>query len=555
MEPHPYLTQLWGQPNDQAPTHPRGILQTKDYERFMILSDTGNLLLEFTGAKRANRCLPGDHVAWVGGRCELELRDHHPLLVGTLELTSKSTYGMTKRGNLMYMCIPYDKRYPPFIVGSSEKDRTQNKIVLIALESWDASTFPRGSIQQTLGVSGDAAEREALIWQACPWRYPVFAYEPALRAPVPRTTLIGTTFHIDPEGCRDVDDVFTFEALEKGWRVTITISDVAAYVEDGGAVDIMASLIGQTLYDDTGRVLRPMLPSAYSEQTCSLLPGKECHGISFQFVWDGEIREKKWFLSVLQVDRSYTYEEFQATDTPYPLKDIASYLAKEEVRDSHDWVAQMMILYNTEAGALLQGAGQGILRRHSAPHRERLERYTHHVPELAKLAYSSAEYCLAEETDTVHYGLNTATYAHASSPIRRYADLVNQRVLTQLIQGGQEGYIVPQAMYDMNLRGKAVKRFQRDMDFLEAILSGQTEFRAILMDTIPRSDGWVKLKLYVPLWKRMISTTYRAASDTTVWARDETTEIDCTLYRECTIRCAFSAQARNWKERVVIHVT
>jgi exoribonuclease R len=257
------------------------------------------------------------------------------------------------------------------------------------------------------------------------------------------------------------------------------------------------------------------------------------------------------------VNQSYTYEEFQISDSPYRavLQSLASYLAKEPIHDAHDWVAQMMIYYNTEAGAMLKRAKQGILRRHSSPNLEKLARYTEHVPELAKLAFQSAEYCLSEEQETHHYGLTAEAYAHASSPIRRYADLVNQRVLTNLIRGSTYEYIVPQAMYDMNLRGKAIKRFARDVDFLQAIVRGQTTFDAIIMETIKKQDGWVKVKLYVPKWKRMISTTYRSYSENTVLSRDETTEIDITLYRTVQLRCAFSPNARNWKERAVIHLT
>jgi hypothetical protein len=171
------------------------------------------------------------------------------------------------------------------------------------------------------------------------------------------------------------------------------------------------------------------------------------------------------------------------------------------------------------------------------------------------LAFSSAEYCLAEEMDTQHYGLLTDTYAHASSPIRRYADLLNQRVLTLLIKGSDERFIVPQAMYDMNVRGKAVKRFARDADFLTAIQTGQTHFTGIIIDTTPLENSWVKIKVYVPMWKRMISTRYRSISHNVVLSRDETQEIDITLYRNVSIHCAFSPNARNWKERVVIHLS
>lgn len=554
-----HLTKLWGEQVDQPPSHLRGILQTKDYEHFMILSDTGNLLYEWEGAKKANKCLPGDHVAWVNEQCELELRDEHPLIVGTLELTSKSTYGMTKRGHMMYLCTPYDKRYPAFVVGSSEKDRSKNKIVLIKLEDWKG-TFPRGSIQQTLGNSGDEkAERDALIWQACPWRYPEYDYQPKLvDAPqTKRVELVGHTFHIDPQGCKDVDDVITIKEEVDSWTVTITISDVASYVEDGGAIDILASLIGQTLYDTTGKVVRPMLPTEYSEKACSLLPGKESYGVSLQFTWTGnEMINLKWFQSKFVVSQSFTYEEFQETNSPMRevVKEIASYLANERLDDAHDWVAQMMILYNTEAGKCLKHIKTGVLRRHSEPDRERLARYKEYVPELEKLAFSSAEYCLAEENDTTHYGLNTTTYAHASSPIRRYADLINQRILIRLIQQNNEMYIVPLAMYDMNMREKAIRRYARDSDYLSAIMSGKNTFTGIIIDKTMNGD-WVTIRLYVPEWKRIIATTYRCLSENIAISRDETKEIDITLYQQITFQCVFSPNARNWKDRVLIQLS
>ena len=570
------LSKLFGvSPHEQEPTGVRGILQTTDYIHFTILSDTGNELLRFTGVKLANKCLPGDHVCWnkrsdkgtdkqsdkgtdkQDNQCHLELRDQHPLLVGTIELTGSSTYGLTKRGIPMYLFTPYDKSYPHFIVGCSEKDKRFNKIGLIQLEDWTA-TFPRGSLQQTLGVSGDyEAEEAALQWQACPWKYPKYEYEPKIHDTT-RTELQGVTFHIDPEGCKDVDDVLTFEKItDVCWRVTITISDVAAFVEDGDAIDIMASLIGQTLYNKEGKVLRPMLPSDYSEKACSLLPGKQSYGISLQFMWDGTaIHDIQWLETSLRVNESYSYEEFQASDSPYqaPLAAISSHLAQKDVTDSHEWIEHMMIFYNTQAGKKLKEAGMGILRRHSAPDRERWEKYDVHVPELRFLAFSAAEYVLAEEQDTVHYGLQSDTYAHASSPIRRYADLINQRVLKQLIRKSSNGYIVPITMYDMNRRGKAIKRFQRDMDFLDALRTGCTTFTGIIVEKI-RMDHMTKIRIYIPQWKRMISTTYQTVSDDVVLSRDEKTEINVLLYREVQVHCTFLMQSRNWKERAIIHIT
>lgn len=554
-------------PLETEPTTLRGILHTQDYDTFEIHSDTGQLLHTFTGAICASRCLPGDHVSWEEGRCVLELRDEHPPLVGTIELTNPTTYGVTSKHVKIYLFTPYDKRYPHFIVGCSEKNRRENRIGIVTFHEWtDRMTFPRGHLQRILGVTGEhQAEMKALIHQACPWTYPVYKYVPEKKGEHTRRSLTGYTFHIDPEGCKDVDDVITVEPLDDHrWRITITISDVAAFVEDGSAVDIMASLISQTLYDDQGVVQRPMLPSTYSEEMCSLRPGKESYGVSLQFEWtepndadphSGALSGIEWFESVFRVDESYTYDGFQASCSPYPflLANIASFLAKERLQDAHQWIEQLMIFYNKEAGRILKKKGQGILRKHAAPDHERLATYASHIPELMTLAYSSAFYVLAEETDTFHYGLGTDAYAHATSPIRRYADLVNQRILKLWIRGSDELYIVPQTMHDMNLREKQVKQFGRDMAFLNALETGETVFEAMIMEIRP-IEHRVKVYFYVPSWKRMISALYRPSSPGYVWSRDETEEMHVPLYGRVMLRCSFLMAQRNWKERVVLQI-
>jgi exoribonuclease R len=543
----------------EKPSGIRGILQSKDYSEFIILSDGGNELLRFKGAKFANKCLPGDHVGWDGERCILECRDEHPLIVGTLELTNKSKYGFTSRGIPIYLFTPYNKSYPHFIVGCSEKDVTKNRIGLIKLDDWSVSSiFPRGQLQQVLGVSGDfEAEKQALIWQACPWKYPKGIYTPITTEKSLRRELKGFTFNIDPEGCKDVDDVLTFYMInDTSWRVTITIADVARFVEDGGIVDIYASLIGQTLYDNEGNVLCPMLPKEYSEETCSLIPGKESYGISFQFDWDGkQITNKEWFESILKTNISYSYEEFQESDSHYKeiLKQISSHLAKDDITDSHKWIEYMMIFYNMEAGRMLKESGMGVLRRHSTPNLEKLEIYKLYIPDLTMLAYTSAEYCLSEESETKHYGLESDNYSHTTSPIRRYVDLVNQRILKLLIQKSNEKYIVPQAMYDINYKVKLNKNFGRDLYFLKAISSEQKIFTGIIIDKKIIEDK-IKIKIYIPEWKRAITTKYKLVNENMVLSRDEKRKIEVINFKEVKIKCAFNINLRNWKERIIINI-
>jgi exoribonuclease R len=309
-----------------------------------------------------------------------------------------------------------------------------------------------------------------------------------------------------------------------------------------------------------------MLPKEYSEEACSLIPNKTSLGITLQFIWNGkEITNKEWFESILKTDKSYTYEEFQTSDlivaplvAPFiaPLAAIANYLAAEPLKDSHEWIEQFMLFYNKEAGKILKDVEMGILRRHSPPHMDMLEKYrSNNIPELEKLAAVAAEYCLAEEHDTIHFGLETDNYAHTSSPIRRYADLVNQRVLKLHIRNSQERYIVPITMYDMNYRMKLNKNYSRDLDFLTAISSEEyTVFKGIIIDKSVQEEGQLKLKIYVPVWKRIVSAKYKMVSENLVLSRDEKREIDVTEFKEVELTCAVNINSRNWKERIIINI-
>lgn len=575
-----YLEERFGMKQVQEQdTALRGILHTEDYETFVIRSDVGDVLHSFEGATLAHRCLPGDHVRWEEekGHCALELSDQHPLLVGTLHVTQPARYGMTRRKVPLYRFTPYDERYPPFIVGSSEKDKSRNMLCLVQYEDWPSSSpLPRGSLQQVIGRSGDMeAERKAICHQVCPWKYPTIPFHPT---PVSsscsyatRRTLTGYTFHIDPAGCQDVDDVITLEPLdtEEGrWRVIVTISDVAAYVEECSAVDIMASLISQTVYDTRGSVLHRMLPREYSEGVCSLLPGRPKWGVSMETVWDGvTLSPPVWYESVVNVQRSYTYEAFQEEESIYRtiVRDVAMYLSHEPAeveKDAHRWVEQLMVYYNKEAGKMLREVGQGILRRHAPAERERVEAYRQHLPEWSFLAMSSAEYCLADDLDTFHSGLQTDAYTHVTSPIRRYADIVNQRMVKEFIHyhanpvsSSLPRMIVPVTMYDLNQRERAIRQFERDLTFLEAIQTGQTRVVARLVDKEEQkgpSGPEYRVQFYVPAWKKRITATYPKVEEDVIATKDGTETRTLCLYKEVEVQCAVQWSLRNWKKRLMV---
>ena len=538
----------------------QGILSTRNYKQFQILSpDDGKTILHESPALEgcgnvsllAKGCLPGDTVEWTGSRYSLVERTSHPMLVGTLELASRTTYGMTSRGSFIFLFVPYNKSYPPFLVGSSEKDRSTHRLAVIQVDAWDTATsqFPRGLLEHMLGPVGDLkSEEEALLWHACPWpslrnkhvippNHPI----PAIEADARRRRLTGYTFNIDPPGCRDIDDVITLEHIAgtQRWNVTITIADVAAFVDEMGALDILASTFGQTLYKD-GEAVRPMLPPTLSEGTCSLLAGAERRGVSMTFVWDraGQTRgEVQWFESIFTNDASYTYEQFQVETRPSRevLREVAG-----GSDDSHKWVEAMMLLYNTEAAKLLRSTRTGILRRHTAPDAERLARYVSWDPSLSRIAMSSATYCLADETDVAHFGIGTEVYCHASSPIRRYADLMNQRILKQIIRGTTEGLMVSVPVEDLVVREKAAKQYEKKLVFIRELLGGPRTVVGRILEIVPEKQ---KIRVWVETWKTIVSV--RGGADCASFAEGE----------EVQLECAINLLSRRWSEKLIVRVS
>lgn len=548
----------------------QGILHTKDYINFTINDDNddnnnnGSILFEFSDASCAKGCLPGDTVIWQNTKCVLKEHGQHELIVGMLELASKTTYGLNARGYSLYLFVPYNRSYPPFIVGSSEKDRSYNQLGIIKVEHWDAvkSQFPRGALQTLFGRAGDLkAEEEALRWFAHPWpslrnkHVDIIDIKEEAEFDKTRTLLTGKTFNIDPAGCKDIDDVITIESLSVNtWQITITIADVASYIEEMSANDILASTFGQTLYRD-GEAICPMLSPSYSEDACSLIKGKERRGVSLGFIWNSEeniIYNSKWFECIFTNNISYTYNEFQIleSDDRNILKKVASCIEQKDLIDSHEWIEAMMKFYNIEAGKLLKDVGVGILRTHSAPIIERLTKYTKMDSSLAILANSAAQYCLASDLETNHYGIGVSAYCHASSPIRRYADLMNQRILKQIIRGNREGLCVSVPVEDLNKRAKAAKAYEKNIIFLRAVLGDVRYLSGIRILDI--CDSTIKVWIYQ--WQKAVNIRMKRNADGMFISDDE--KMIYNLHEGDTINLEFALNtgARHWKERIIIKI-
>jgi exoribonuclease-2 len=274
---------------------------------------------------------------------------------------------------------------------------------------------------------------------------------------------------IDGERTRDFDDALSLEEAPDGWRLGIHIADVSAQVLPQTALDLEAQERGTSIYLPERRM--PMLPEELSEDTVSLLAHQERLALSFLVTLGPDAEIKDWVIvpSRIQVQRRLTYHEVDgllAQDRQlqalshltrrlkerrlarggYELKlpevwvtftpqgDIQVVVEDQETA-SRQLVAEAMVLANFLAAQFLADQGIAALYRGQPEPREPIKS----APEKSLLELWQDRRRLSrvvmDLSPSSHWGLGLPCYTFATSPIRRYLDLVIHRQLLAVVSG------------------------------------------------------------------------------------------------------------------------
>jgi exoribonuclease II len=278
------------------------------------------------------------------------------------------------------------------------------------------------------------------------------------------------TFTIDDEDTREVDDALSVVHRGAEIVVGIHIADISAFVEKGDLLDVEAARRSSTIYLPATTVR--MFPERLSTDLASLNSGspRPAYTVEVRFDEQGNRLGYRIALTTVNVERRFSYDEadraFDAGNTSLQtLHRIAQQLHNEraargaitfrrpelkiritggeiEIKKintsspSRFIVSEMMILANGLSADFASVNALPVIYRTQEP-RDAVA--VEEAPAVDALAFERLRKTFKRSrlslTPGLHSGLGLSAYTQASSPIRRYADLVTQRQFTSMLRG------------------------------------------------------------------------------------------------------------------------
>jgi exoribonuclease R len=458
---------------------------------------------------------------------------------GVLVLEKNIGHGRLGK-RVLYKCVPDDRRLPTFLVpysldvGGFAK-KWVNKYVAFKFKEW-VGEKPVGELVVTIGdvnvlenfyeyqlycknlnasIQDFVAETKNRFQDKS---HDAYIESISATYGVEDRTLWPGIYSIDPVGSKDFDDAFglSASAVDGCVRLSVYISNVALWM-DGLRLWSSFSQRISTIYLPDRK--RPMLPSVLSDVLCSLLEGK----VRFAFVMEmdvceetGEIVGDVMFKNVsIKVERNFRYDEpdLEANSVyQRALRLVKNMSPKEDVGDSHDFVAYLMVLMNYKCAVRFAERKNGIYR--SFKFKSGLD-FPVTLPKDVllnlKLWHSNGSSYIKYDGEKVHHMLKFNEYVHITSPIRRLVDLLNiiqmmdnegLVAMTGDMRTFYERWTSDESLAYVNQSMRAIRRVQNDCALLAMCTTKpdvmDKEYEGFVFEAMERNDGLWMYVVYVP---------------------------------------------------------
>lgn len=445
-------------------------------------------------------------------------------IVGILHLNKNQKYGITKRGVPLILFTPSSNKFPHFMVPSKLKIK-RALYVVISLNKWDTTNkIPIGQVEEVLGEVGDfRVELDAILYK----NY----VHPKLKSKTQKTCINSIldqeylqdfegaseceyeTFSVDPVGCKDIDDAFHYRQIDDNTiEIGIHIADVAFWINK----DKIDFTIFSSIYLDNGDQMN-MLDNEFTYKKASLGNGDKRRAISLILRYSRDNLEKVqsfYFKRSIVKNRAISYSEADQIKegSVFNLKQIAySLIYNTSYRDITESlfksltytkvVEHFMLLYNVYvAETLYSYDNHTILRNHKMnrinTHNEIDVRLTSYI---SRLNQNAANYIVnTSKNNSTHESLGFNFYTHATSPIRRWVDIINQINIVNYIENKPIVKISEAKIDIVNKFSKNLRRFYNNYEKLKIIFDEKLNKLENIFDAFIIQISKNKIKIFIP---------------------------------------------------------
>lgn len=274
---------------------------------------------------------------------------------------------------------------------------------------------------------------------------------------------------IDGQSTLDFDDALSIEKVGEQYRLGIHIIDVGEFVNKGDCIDREARSRGSSIYMPDQKI--SMLPASLAEGMCSLKAGELRPAISTMVNLSPspslEIIDYEILPSMISVKHQLTYYDVNLTaDQNHDvviLREIAEKFRRQRleagavqitVPEINVWlaedrtitvnrinrespgrmlVAELMILANWLMAKYLAESGMPAIFRSQPEPRERLYKGDEGTLYQNWMQRRHLSRFVLDHQPGKHSGLGLDAYVTATSPIRKYFDMITQRQIRALL--------------------------------------------------------------------------------------------------------------------------
>lgn len=490
-------------------------INNSNYTEWSYSSDNSDIPLDINQLNPlTNKLFNGDQISFNGDQIKIESSETRSAeLLGVLILETFQTFGKINNKQL-YKVIPRDLRLPEFLVPYEIKKsdmgfskNLSNKYVIFKYMNWD-NKHPIGQIIETIGCITELSSF---------YRYELVHYKLNIsisnfNKEVNKIKTIDfndiqikynleirdtfKVFSIDPSDCTDFDDAFSIQSFDSNkYLISIYISNVPILLNYLNLWNYMTDRIS-TIYLPNNKL--PMLPSGLSDNYCSLKKGEYRVALCLDMLVDGNTgviidSSLKNVLIKLKYNFVYDTNELLSYCNYQKLFNVVKIMCPS-ISDSHELVEKLMIIMNNYCGKILLESNKGIFRATVQNQNQNT------LPEKIKnellLSNFSGIYTI-DYTNTTHNNLETTTYVHITSPIRRMVDVLNMSLIVDLQPEFYNNWINKIELINENT--KKIKKIQ-SQSYLLNLLTTNTQdiYEGYVIDYDNSNQSY---NIYVPLLK------------------------------------------------------